>query len=590
MAKRSKKKKPASGDDSAKAAWNAGLAPSPFGMGRDWMWGLILVVAVVLIYSPGWEAGYIWDDDLVVTKNPVIVGPLGVTEIWTTRAADICPLTLTTFWIEHALWGLAPLPYHLVTVLFHAACAVVLWRVLQSLRVPGAWLGAALWAVHPVQVQSTAWIAEMKNTESGLFFLLAILYFLRWLKARDLEKNGGGWNYGLTLLFAALAIAGKSSTVILPVVLCLCAWWMEGRWNWRNLPRLAPIFLMSLAATVVSIWSQGLKLGRAADAQWVTTWPERLVTAGDAVWFYLGKLVWPHPLIFMYPRWQIDAGQWTSYLPLLAVIGVLFILWLKRDSRSRPWFFVFASFLVALLPALGLADNYIFRYSFVFDHFQYLASMGPLALLGAGLVRFSDFVMHEKQWLQSSLCAGLLLILGLVSWQQVGIYKNSETLWSDTLAKNSACWAGHYNLGNAFARKGQLDEAMAHFQKAVDLNPNYAEAHNNLGIALSEKGRAADGMAEFQKALEIEPNNFDAHSNLGEALLKEGRLDEAIVQYQEALEIYADDADDHCSLGEAFLKKGQGNEAIPQFEAALRLKPDWVEAQDNLARAQAMAR
>jgi tetratricopeptide (TPR) repeat protein len=590
MAKRSKKKKSVSGGDSAKAVRKPGLAPSPFGFGRDWILGLILLVAIVLIYSPAWGAGYIWDDDLVVTKNPVIIGPLGLKEIWTTSAADICPLTLTTFWIEHALWGLAPLPYHLVTVLFHAACAVVLWRVLRSLRVPGAWLGAALWALHPVQVQSTAWIAEMKNTESGLFFLLAILYFLRWLKARDLGQNGGSWNYGLTLLFAALAMAGKSSTVILPVVLCLCAWWMEGRWHWRNLPRLAPIFLMSLAASVVSIWSQGLKLAQTSDTQWVTTWPERLATAGDAVWFYLGKLVWPHPLIFMYPRWQIDAGQWTSYLPLLAVIMVLIILWLKRNSWSRPWFFVFAYFLVALLPALGLADNYIFRYSFVFDHFQYLASMGPLALLGAGLFRFSDFVAHEKFWLQSSLCAGLLLVLGLLSWQQVGIYKNSETLWTDTLAKNPACWAGHYNLGNALSHKGQLDEAMAHFQKAVDLNPNYAEAHNNLGIALAEKGRAADGIAEFQKALAIDPGNFDAHSNLGEALLREGRLDEAIIQYQKALEIDPNDADDRCSLGEAFLKKGQANEAITQFQEALRLKPDWVEAQDNLAKAQAMAR
>ena len=279
----------------------------------------------------------------------------------------------------------------------HGACAVLLWRVLRSLQVPGAWLGAALWALHPVQVESVAWITEMKNTESGLFFLLSILFFVRWLRARDLDgRTGGGWNYALTLLFAALAMASKSSTVILPVVLCLCAWWVEGRWHWRNLARVAPIFLMSIAASALSMWTQGLQLATVTDPQWVRSWPERLATAGDAVWFYLGKLLWPHPLITIYPRWQIDAGQWFSYLPLLAVIIVLFILWLKRESWSRPWFFVFAYFLAALLPVLGLVDNSIFRYSLVFDHFQYLASMGPLALAGAGMVRLADFVIPEE--------------------------------------------------------------------------------------------------------------------------------------------------------------------------------------------------
>ncbi len=404
MAKEFKRKKATENGVSRKvAAINPGAPRMRSWSDRDWLWGLILVLAVILVYQPVWYAGFIWDDDVHVTANPCIVGPLGLKEIWTTSAADICPLTLTTFWVEHALWGLAPLPYHLVNVLLHGACAVVLWRVLRSLQVPGAWLGAALWALHPVQVESVAWITEMKNTQSGLFFLLSILFFVRWLRARDLDgRTGGGWNYALTLLFAALAMASKSSTVILPVVLCLCAWWMEGRWQWRNLARVAPIFLMSIAASAVSIWTQRLQLATDTDPQWVRTWPERLVTAGDAVWFYLGKLLWPHPLITIYPRWQIDAGQWVSYLPLLAVIIVLFILWLKRESWSRPWFFVFAYFLVALLPVLGLVDNSIFRYSLVVDHFQYLASMGPLALAGAGLVRLADFVIPGRPWLQSS--------------------------------------------------------------------------------------------------------------------------------------------------------------------------------------------
>ena len=295
MAKRSKKKQVAGSGVSKMSpqqAWAFKGRRSWFR--RDWLWGLILILSVILTYTPVWHAGFIWDDDAVLTANPCIVGPLGLKEIWTTSAADICPLVLTTFWVEHALWGLAPLPYHLVNVLMHGACAVLLWRVLRSLRVQGAWLGAALWALHPVEVESVAWITEMKNTESGLFFLLSILFFVRWLRAKELDgRTGGGWNYALTLLFAALAMASKSSTVILPVVLCLCAWWMEGRWHWRNVARVVPIFLMSIAASALSIWTQGLQLATVTDPQWVRTWPQRLATAGDAVWFYLGKLLWP---------------------------------------------------------------------------------------------------------------------------------------------------------------------------------------------------------------------------------------------------------------------------------------------------------
>jgi predicted negative regulator of RcsB-dependent stress response len=526
---------------------------------RDWLGGLLLILAVILVYQPVWSAGFIWDDDLMLTANPCIAGPLGLKEIWTTSAADICPFTLTTFWIEHALWGLAPLPYHLVNVLMHAACAVVLWRVLLRLQVPksGAWLGAALWALHPVQVESVAWIAEMKNTESVLFFLLSILFFLRWLKAKDPnEQTGDGWSYALTLLFAALAMASKSSTVVLPIVLCLCAWWMEGRWHGRSLARIAPTFLMSIAAGAVSIWTQGRHLTIAADPKWSQTWPERLVTAGDAVWFYLGKLLWPHPLITIYPRWKTDAGEWASYLPLMAVVISILILCLKRDLLFRCCRFVFAYFLITLLPTLGLLSMSYSRNSFVADRFQYLASMGPLAFAGAGLAWAAASVIFANAWLQSTLCAGLLLVLGMLSWQQAGVYQSQETLWTHTLAKNPDSWAAQNGRGYFLLQNGQMDEAEPYFQKALEIYPNYAEAHYNLGIVLFQKGQVDEAIAHFQKALEINPLLAEAYDNLGTAFAREGRFSEAMTKFQEAL----------------------------------RLNPRDVNAQNNLAKVQAIAR
>ena len=551
-----------------------------------WLGGLILFLAVVLVYQPVWFAGYLWDDDAHLTANPCIIGPLGLKEIWTTGYAAICPLTLTTFWLEHALWDLAPLPYHLVNVFLHGACAVVLWRVLRSLEVPGAWLGATLWALHPVQVESVAWISEMKNTESGLFFLLSILFFIRWLKT---ETNHAGsdadWSYPLTFLFAALAMASKSSTVVLPLVLGLCAWWVKGRCDGRCLARIAPIIFLSIVASAVSIWTQGQQLSTSNDPLAARSWPERLVTAGDAVWFYLGKLVWPYPLMTIYPRWQIHASEVSSYLPLLGVIGLLVILWCVRASWARPCFFAFAYFLVALLPVLGFADHYFLRFSFVADHFQYLASMGPLALAGAGMTRLVEIAMPGRLTLAGSLCAGLLLILGLLSRNRAWAYESQETLWADTLAKNPDCWLARNNLGTALSRKGKMDEAIEQFRQAVEIDPHLVSGYNNLGLALFQEGRVDEAMEQYQKALGIDAHSAEAHYDLGLAYAKKGRLDEAIEQYQKALEIKPDYAQAHNNLGNAFLQKGRLQEAIAEYEKTLEIDPTLAAVDNNLGNA-----
>jgi protein O-mannosyl-transferase len=547
-----------------------------------------LFLLVILAYTPVWRAGFIWDDDSILTGNPCVVGPLGLKEIWTTSAADICPLTITTLWLEHALWGLAPLPYHLVNVLLHGACAVLLWRVLRSLNVPGAWLGATLWALHPVQVESVAWITEMKNTESGLFFLLSILFFVKWLRGKEI-KNGrtrAEWNYALSLIFAVPAMASKSSTVILPVVLWLCAWWMEGRWHWRNALRVIPFFLMSIAASAVSIWTQGLQMAAVSDPQWARTWPQRVATVGDAFWFYLGKLLWPHPLVAIYPRWQIDAGQWVSFVPLLALFLFFTGLWLlKNRSRfvgARACLFALAYFIAALLPVLGLIDNYIFSYSLVFDHFQYLASMGPLALVGAGLARLTELLPSKGRWFQQTVCTAVLLIFGILTWQRTRVFESHETLWNDTLAWNPNCWVGHNNLGLTLYQKGNADEAVKQIQMALDINPNYADARNNLGMILGQSGQLDEAIAQYRRAVEIYPNYAVGHYNLGVALFEKGQLDEAIAHYEKAIASRPTYAEAYNNLGNALLEKGQIGEAIQQYQAALNINPNYAEAHGNL--------
>jgi len=549
-----------------------------------WLEAGVLVIVTLVAYGHALHNGFIWDDDRHLTNNPHLHDLAGLVSLWTTSAARICPLVQTSFWMQLRLWGPVPWPYHLFSVLMHAASGLVLWQVLRAMKVPGAWLGAALWLLHPVAVESVAWITELKNTQSALFYLLSIWFFLKWRQAALCRPRTEGWDveklYVLALLCGVLAMASKSSTVILPLVLALCAWWVEGRCGWRMVLRLGPFFLFSALAGGLSMWTQ--RLEGALDPAYARSGLERLATAGKVIWFYLGKLFWPHPLVFIYPRWEIDPSRVGSYVALAAVGVTSLVLWSKRRGWGRPVLFAWAYFLVALLPVLGLLDHYFLRYSFVGDHFQYLASMGPLALAGAGLSVGLDRVGKGNSLVKPAGCGVVLVLLGGLTWQRAFVFRDNETLWCDTLAQNPACWMAHNNLGIVLNDQGRLDEAIRHYQEVIRLKPDYAEAHNNLGFALAKRGQEAEAIRQYQQALRLKPDYAQAHVNLGNVLGQKGQEEEAISQYRQALRLKPDYADAHFSLGLVFGRKGQTDEAIGQFREGLRLEPGNVEAHCNL--------
>jgi len=550
---------------------------------REWLWSILLVAAVFLVYQPVWRAGFIWDDDYHLTANPCIIGPLGLKEIWTTSAAMYYPLVLTTFWVEHALWGLDPLGYHLVNILLHGAGAILLWRVLRRLAVPGAWLGAALWALHPVQVESVAWITETKNTQSGMFYLLAILFFLKWHDAPPAAKRPP-LLYALALACATLAMLSKSSTVMLPVVLGLCAWWHHERWSWRAVAWLAPFFLISAVVGAWTIWEQMYHSG-AQGAEWAQSWPERIVIAGCDVWFYLGKLAWPHPLIFIYPRWDFQSPRLVDYLPALAVAGTLFYLWRGRHGPLRPVLFAAAYFVILLFPVLGFFNVYFFRYSYVGDHFQYLASMGPLALAGAGIATALGSRKNARSLLPPALGATLLLFLGLLTWRQSPAYADITTLWQTTIARNPDCWMAMDNLGLVLEQTGKVPEAIAQFRQALRIKPDFADAHNDLGQALIQAGQLAEAVGRLKEAVRIDPDYVLAHNNLAVALVKSGQTTEAMEQFKQTFRINPNDAEAHNNLGSVLFQSGQFPQAIAQYQQALQIDPDYALARCNLASA-----
>jgi tetratricopeptide (TPR) repeat protein len=584
---------------------------------REWLWALLLIPLVFIAYAQVFRAGFIWDDESHLTQNPCVVGPLGLKEIWTTTQAVYYPLVLTTFWALHKFVGLNPLPYHILNVLMHAVSAILLWRVLRQLNVRGAWLGAALWAIHPIMVQSVAWVTELKNTQSGVFYLLSILFFLKW------EDQGGAVSrpsqrettdrrslvIALSLLFFLLAILSKPSTVMLPIVLALCIWWRRERIQRRDFLALVPFALISAVASIWTVFEQKFHAG-AIGGDWAQTRPERLIIAGKAIWFYLGKLVWPHPLIFIYPRWDVDSSKVVAYLPLLAAIAGLVALWFIHAKSGRALFFAAAYYVVSLFPVLGFFDVFFFRYSFVSDHFQYLASMGPLALAGAAIVtavgRFGELrkpsradtaalqfpgniaVVRSKSLLLPAIPGIFLLSLVFLTWRQTAVYHDLVTLYTATLQKNPGCWMAHYNLGIILREQGDVDQALEHYRQAFALRPNYAEAHYNLARCLVEKGQLDDAIEHYEKALKISPADPETHNNLGVTLFGMGRVDDAIVHYQKALAIWPGYAAAACNLANALIVRqlpGDLDDAIARYSMCLAQAPDQAEAQYNLASA-----
>lgn len=528
---------------------------------------LVCLLAVLLAYPRVWDADFNWDDDDHITANPVIVGPQGLKEIWSSASANYFPLTMTSFWVQHELWGLRPGLFHGVTMLFHAASAALLWVVLRQLRVPGALLGALLWALHPVQVESAAWICELKNTQSACFYLLAVFWAVRWM-----QRAGPlyfGIEYALALLAAVAAVLSKASTVMLPVVLGLLGWW-TGRTRWRDAAWLAPFLVVSLAVSGWTIWEQKMH-SLATGAEWDHGVVARLLIAAKVPWFYLGKLLWPFPLVFIYPRWEPTASDVAGWVALGAGLAAVGLLWRHRNGPGRAPLVAAGYFVASLFPVLGFFDVYFFRYSFVGDHLQYLASMGPLALLGAAVATGAKRVAWLRPaGVRGALAGAGVAALGAMTWHQTAIYHSRETLWRDTVAKNPATWIARLNWGAELLVAGQAERAIEQFHIARRLRPGDALSETNLGLALLALKRPEEAVTHLETAVQREPTLLKAHEALGQALTAAERWPEAITAFRRALGLRPHLDRAWHGLIDVFARTGRTAELLPMLEEASR--------------------
>jgi tetratricopeptide (TPR) repeat protein len=560
-----------------------GITEWPFGSRwRAWLFVLILAAATIFAYRPAWHGGFLWDDDAYVTNNELLTAPDGLHRIWFSldSPSQYFPLVYTTFRIEHALWGLNPPGYHWVNILLHVANALLVWRLLARLNVPGSWLAGAIFALHPVQVESVAWITERKNVLMGFFFLLTLLAWTAFIDERTKRPTRF---YALALVLYGLALSAKSTACTLPAALLLILWLQEKQINWRRIFQIIPFFLLGLGMGLITIWWERYHQG--TRGMLFALGPiERILIASRAIWFYLGKLLWPSTLTFIYPRWTISPANPLDYAWLLAAGGLCALIYFARRYTGRSAEVAALFFVATLSPVLGFIMLYTFRYTFVADHYQYLACIGPIALACAGVGSLANaFEGPGRRRLLFSAAVCVVAALAVLTWRQSAMYADIEALWRTTLARNPACWMAHNNLGIVLSQKGEIDEAIAHYRTTLEMRPDFSDANYNLGNALLQRGEIDEAILHCQKAVMVQPFDPDAQVALGNALFQKGLVDDAIVHYEKALALRPHYVIAHYSLSTALLRKGEPDAAISHCRAALSIQPEHAEARINLA-------
>lgn len=555
--------------------------PAPPQLGRRGPiigFSLILVLAVFLAYIPAMRGGFIWDDDDYVTENPTLRDGEGLRQIWFKPGAvpQYYPLVHTTFWIEYHLWELNPHAYHAVNVALHAANSILLLLLLLRLGVPGAWFAAAVFALHPVHAESVAWITERKNVLSGLFYLASALAYCRFsgLGSGDSANEPVrkfGVSYALSLVLYVCALFSKTIACSLPAALLLAVYWKRGRIRRGDIVPLLPFFAIGLGLSALTIYMEEHRVG-AKGAEFTLSFIQRVLIAGRALWFYAGKLVWPHPLAFMYVRWKVSAAVWWQYLfPLAAVIAIA-CLWALRGRIGRGPIAAVLFFAGTLLPALGFINVFPMKYTFVADHYQYLASIGIIVLAAASL-RKTRIPPPAAISGAAAICA----VLAALTFRQGFIYKDLKTLWTDTLRKDDRVVMAHVNVASALDNEGKTEEALAHYRRALELDPNDELGQTNLAVVLTREGRLAEAAEFYSGALKRNPENATAQYCLASILAKSGQVEQALPHFREALRLKPGDPYGHYNFGIMLLTMSRFDEAEARLREAVKIRPDWPE-------------
>ena len=518
-----------------------------------------LVAATLLAYLPALSAGFIWDDNDWVTENPAVTGEQGWSDIWAGKARlQYYPLLFSAFRVQHALWGLDPVGYHVVNVLLHALTAVLLGSLCRRLALCGAWWIAAVFALHPIHVESVAWVTELKNVLSGALAVGAVWAFVRAAGQDRIDRM----RYALALVLFVGAVLTKTAVATVALVLPLVLFHLRGRLSTRDLAPVAPFVTIGAVLGWIAV---RLEQGMAAVTQsdFVFGWTDRLLIGAHALLFYPIKLLVPYPLIFNYPRW--DTGAWQAWIwpPATIVAAVLVVVAWRRGYRGVV--LALAAYAVTIAPALGLFDVYAFRYSFVADHFAYLASIGCIVLVVETAVR----LLPGRPLQRFAIGVGVVLALGVLTWNQTHAYADRETLWRHTLRLNADSWLAHHSLALEAHNEGNDDVAARHFDEAIRCKPAATESWTGRALLRARTGNPVGALADLDRALEIAPHYPKARLHRGRLRVALGEFEAGIDDLDLFLAANPNTVDALASRAEAYARLGRFPEALADLDDAI---------------------
>ena len=549
-----------------------------------------IILAAAGIYGPAVSGGWVWDDTSEITQNPILRDPHGFAKIWAgVGTPDYFPLKTGLQWLLWRVWGDSSVGFHLLSLGLHLLCAFLFWRLLRQLGLSLAWLGGLLLVVHPLVVESVAWVAELKNVLSLVFLLGAMLAFV------DYDRSGIGRHgaYARSLLWFLLALLSTSSVVMLPGVLLLYAYWRRGRIGRRDVLAVVPFAGLSLLLGLVTVYFQTQR----ALAVWTIPlggFASRLAVAGTSLAFYAGKSLWPFGLHPMYRQWAVDPPTVVEFLPWLGLALLLAWSWSRRGGVGRAVLFGGGFFVLNLLPVLGFIPMSYMHFSWVADHFAYLPLLGliGLAVAGADVIWRWAGELQARRWLAGGFAAGVTLILAGVSRSDAAHFQSDQALWAYTLTQNPSAWMAHVDLGRDFDQAGRYPESIVQYDLALQLRPDLSEAYYNRGTAWLQLRQWPQAEADLEKTLQLQPASPDAETNLGNVFARSGRVTEAVPHYEAALRLQPEARDArinlaqaHYELGNGFAQSRQFPQAVAEYQQAVAVRPDFFGARANLGNA-----
>jgi protein O-mannosyl-transferase len=605
-------------DDRGAAAAAFPAERPPADRAADLQWLLlgagIIVLAVLWIYAPVYHGDWLWDDDQLLTTNATVQSKslAGLTKLWLDPdGADYFPLSYSFLWAQWPFFGLQSTGYHVTSILLHALSALLVWALFAQLRIPAAFLGGLLFAIHPVCVESVSWVSEIKNTLSMPFFLLSCIC---WVMQDDAAESAPvrsrtGLLYLMSVVFFLVAMFAKTSMVALPVVLLVHAWWKRGRITQDDLTKTAPFFLISLLLGLITIYYQH---GRAIGTEKMPVeslftpagFLQRTAVVGMAIFFYLSKVIAPVGLLPIYPRWEApQAWQFLAWPAMFAAIP-----WIRENvgTAVRPGWgrhvaFGLGFFLLMVAPVLGFVTISYMRITWVADHFIYLPMLGVIALLVGGAGAWYDSSDEQRRpWLIGG-AATMFAVLAFSAHVYAMAWRDEDALWSHTLRTNESAWQAHNRLGARKFARNDVEGAHYHFTRSTALRPDLGETHNNLGTTLSRKGQLDEAIKEFAEARRLTPQVMQMNVNLVNALMMTGRKEEAEQALRKSIEFFKKDAADpksvaarndpggHRKSAHLLSTLGRHEAAVSELLVALEKQPEEIDVHMQLATAQQAA-